>query len=173
MASRPDGVVPIEQTRTTMTQLLLPGQSNNHGNAFGGQIMAWCDICAAVSAQRFCRGEVVTASMDQLVFRRPVRRGMVVILSAQVNRSWGTSMEVGVRVEREPPTCDEREHAATAYLTFVSVDEQGKPETVTQVDPETAEEIRRYQDAQTRRSFRLERRKALQANRASISTEED
>ena len=88
-----------------MTQIVLPGDTNNHGTAFGGQIAAWCDICAAVAAQRFCRLPVVTASMDQLHFLQPVKKGMVVILRSQVNQAWKTSMEVGVRVElsRYPP----------------------------------------------------------------------
>ena len=78
-------------------------------------------------------------------------------------------MEVGVRVEREPPTCELREHAATAYLTFVSVDEEGQPTPVPTLNPETQEELRRYQDAQTRREFRLKRRTALKANREAMS----
>ncbi len=163
MTSREEVVVPIEQTRTVMTQLLLPGQSNNHGNAFGGQIMAWCDICAAVSAQRFCRGEVVTASMDQLVFRRPVRRGMVVMLSAQVNRSWGTSMEVGVRVEAEDPKAGTRVHCCSAYLTFVHLDAHGRPAPVPRLDPGI--DRQRYEEAQTRRAARLDLRDQIRQGR--------
>ncbi len=156
--------VPVEVSRTEMTWLLLPGQTNNHGNAFGGQIMAWCDICAAVAAQRFCRGEVVTASMDQLEFRRPVRRGMVVVLRAQVNRSWNTSMEVGVRVEAEDPKAGTRVHCCSAYLTFVHVDPDGKPLPVPDVKPEVDE--RRYEEAQHRREARLALRTRLRAARA-------
>ena len=157
-------VVPIQDTRTEMTQLLLPGQTNNHGNAFGGQIMAWCDICAAVAAQRFCRGEVVTASMDQLAFRKPVRAGMVVVLRAQVNRSWGTSMEVGVRVEAEDPKVGRREHCCSAYLTFVHLDETGQPAQVPRLDP--GDELGRFEEAQTRRQARLALRDTLRARRA-------
>ena len=156
--------VHIRETRTEMTQLLLPGQTNNHGNAFGGQIMAWCDICAAVAAQRFCRGEVVTASMDQLAFRKPVRAGMVVVLQAQVNRSWGTSMEVGVRVEAEDPKVGRREHCCSAYLTFVHLDDAGHPAAVPRLDP--GDETRRYAEAQTRREARLSLRATLRARRA-------
>lgn len=161
--SAPRTTIPVEQTRTVMTQLLLPGQSNNHGNAFGGQIMAWCDICAAVSAQRFCRGEVVTASMDQLVFKRPVRRGMVVVLRAQVNRSWGTSMEVGVRVEAEDPKAGSRVHCCSAYLTFVHLDGHGHPAPVPGVEPEP--DARRFEEAQARREARLALRERLQSGR--------
>jgi len=157
-------VVHIDETRTEMTQLLLPGQTNNHGNAFGGQIMAWCDICAAVAAQRFCRGEVVTASMDQLAFRKPVKAGMVVVLRAQVNRSWGTSMEVGVRVEAEDPKVGRREHCCSAYLTFVHLDPEGRPARVPRLDP--GGESRRYDEAQDRREARLSLRDTLRSRRA-------
>lgn len=160
----PTAPVPVAQTRTVMTQLLLPGQSNNHGNAFGGQIMAWCDICAAVAAQRFCRGEVVTASMDQLVFKRPVRRGMVVVMHAQVNRSWGTSMEVGVRVEAEDPKAGTREHCCSAYLTFVHLDADGRPAPVPRLEP--GDQARRFDEAQARREARLALRDRIRTGRA-------
>jgi len=157
-------MVHIDVTRTEMTQLLLPGQTNNHGNAFGGQIMAWCDICAAVAAQRFCRGEVVTASMDQLAFRKPVKSGMVVVLRAQVNRSWGTSMEVGVRVEAEDPKVGRRVHCCSAYLTFVHLDENGRPASVPRLDPGV--DGRRFDEAQARREARLSLRDTIRAQRA-------
>lgn len=159
--------VAVATTRTEMTQLLLPGQTNNHGNAFGGQIMAWCDICAAVAAQRFCRGEVVTASMDQLVFRRPVRRGMVVVLRAQVNRAWGSSMEVGVRVEAEDPKAGIRQHCCSAYLTFVHLDADGRPSSVPTLDPGPEPiDQQRYKEAGVRRESRLSLRDLIRAGRA-------
>ena len=88
-----------EDTMVEMTQLVLPSHTNNHGTAFGGQIAAWVDVCAAVSAQRFCRMPVVTASMDALHFLQPVHQGMVVILKSTVNCAWRSSMEIGVRIE--------------------------------------------------------------------------
>ena len=96
-------IVSPEETTVEMTQLVLPSNTNNLGTAFGGQIAAWVDICAAVSAQRFCRMSVVTASMDALHFLNPVHQGMVVILKSTVNAAWNTSMEIGVRVESEDP----------------------------------------------------------------------
>ena len=90
-------IISVEDTKVQMTELVLPSHSNNHGTAFGGQIAAWCDIAAAISAQRFCRSPVVTVSMDQLHFLEPVRKGMVVILQAKVNQdefidgNWCTS----------------------------------------------------------------------------------
>ena len=117
-----------------MTQIVLPSHANNHGTVFGGQMAAWIDVCAAVSAQRFARKAVVTASMDEIHFVQPVRRGMVVILKARVNQAWGSSMEVGVRVEAEDPRTGDTAHCCTAYLTFVAINDDGKPSQVPLLD---------------------------------------
>ena len=98
-------------------------------------------------------------------FLIPIKLGDTVIIQASVNYTHKTSMEVGIRVEREPPTCEFREHAATAYLTFVAVDEAGRPTEVEAVSPSGEEEERRYQDAIIRREARLERRRKLQERR--------
>jgi len=142
-----------------MTQIVLPTHTNNHGTAFGGQIAAWCDICAAVAAQRFARGAVVTASMDQLHFLLPVRRGMVVVLLGEVNRAWRTSMEVGVRVEAEDPATGARVHCCTAYLTFVGLDAEGRPRQLPALDV-SGDEVaaRRFEEAGLRRAARLKMR---------------
>ena len=147
------------QTKVEMTQIVLPSHTNNHGTAFGGQIAAWCDICAAVSAQRFCRTPVVTASMDQLHFLKPVRHGMVVILKAQVNQAWRSSMEVGVRVEAEDPCSGVIEHCCSAYLTFVSLREEGGLSQLPELDLEdNPVGKRRAQEANLRREHRLHMR---------------
>lgn len=143
-------------TRVEMTQIVLPSFTNNHGTAFGGQIAAWTDICASVAAQRFSRGPVVTASMDQLHFLIPVKLGMIVVLQAQVNQSWRTSMEIGVRIEAEDPRTGLRAHCCTAYLTFVALDDAGDPRAVPRIDTDgdpTAE--RRAAEAIMRRDNRL------------------
>ena len=152
-------MIPDAQTRVEMTQIVLPQHSNNHGTVFGGQIAAWMDIAAAVSAQRFCRLPVVTASMDQLVFKRGVKLGMVVILQAQVNRAWRSSMEVGVRVEAEDPITGERLHCCSAYLTFVAIGSMGDPCNVPALDVgDDPEAMRRNTAAQKRRDVRLSMR---------------
>lgn len=151
--------VAASATRVEMTQIVLPGHTNALDTAFGGQIAAWADICAAVAAQRFCRGPAVTASMDQLDFRRPVRKGMTVVLKAQVNRAWTTSMECGVRVETEDPFTGERQHCCTAYFTFVALGPDGTKRTVPALDCEgDPVALRRYEAAELRRNSRLELR---------------
>lgn len=148
-----------------MTEMVLPPDTNYHGTVFGGRILQWIDIAGAISAQRHCRCKVVTASIDDMHFVVPIALGDTVVLKACVNYVGRSSMEVGVRVEREPPTADFREHAATAYLTYVGLDETGKPTPVAPLLPTSDEEKRRFTNAETRRAFRLARRKALLAGR--------
>lgn len=141
-----------------MTEIVLPSHANGLGTVFGGQVAAWIDIAAGVAAMRHARNIAVTASMDDLHFMAPVHVGEVLILKAHVNRAFNTSMEVGVRVEAENPLTGERRHTATAYLTFVAIDRDGQRLPVPPLLPETEAEQRRYQQAEQRRLWRLERR---------------
>jgi acyl-CoA hydrolase len=158
-------IVHPRDTRCEMTQLVLPGDCNALDTAFGGKVMAWVDICAAVSCQRFVRGNVVTAAMDELSFKAPIRRGKVAVLRATVNRAWRTSMEVGVRVEEEDPHTGTRTHTSTAYLTFVALDDRFRPQQVPELRPQTPAEQRRYDEAGQRRANRLAAREQLLASR--------
>ncbi len=141
-----------------MTQLVLPSHINALGTIFGGTLMSWIDIAAAISAQRHSNSTVVTASIDQLAFVAPVYKGWVVNLKACVNYVARTSMEVGVRVDAENPRTGETFHTSSAYLTFVAVNEQGKPVAVPGLLLSDENEIRRHQAAARRRSHRLEER---------------
>ena len=147
---------PPSASRVSMTELVLPSNANAVGTMFGGTLMAWIDICAAIAAQRHSRGWVVTASMDQLDFDSPIQVGDVVSLTSQVNFAGRSSMEVGVRVEREVPTAGERVHAARAYLTFVAIDAAGKARPVPPIAPVTEEEHIRFEEASIRKAKRLE-----------------
>lgn len=147
------------QTRVEMTQIVLPEHTNALGTIFGGQVAAWIDISAAISAQRFCRRQVVTVSIDELEFLHPIHRGHIAIFQAVVNAAWTTSMEVGVRVEGEDPLTGTRTHTASAWLTFVAVDEAGRPTRVPRLLPETAEERARMERAHARRAHRLANRR--------------
>ncbi|RME20504.1 MAG: acyl-CoA thioesterase [Deltaproteobacteria bacterium] len=147
-----------------MTQIVLPTHTNNHGTVFGGQIAAWIDICAAVSAQRYSQGPVVTASIDQLHFMAAVKQGMIVILRSQVNMAWRSSMEIGVRIEAEDPITGRREHCCSAYTTFVALDDEGHPRPIAPFDPgDDPEARRRAEQAGMRRQIRLEMRRRRQA----------
>lgn len=143
-------------SRVMMTESVLPGDANPLGTAFGGKIAQWIDIAAAVACQRHCRRRVVTASMDDLHFLRPIKVGMIVELRAQVNAVFRTSMEAGVRIDSEDPLTGERRHVCTAFATFVAQDASGKPVEVPRLELETDEDRRRCADAAERRRIRLE-----------------
>ncbi|MEN0059205.1 MAG: acyl-CoA thioesterase [Bdellovibrio sp.] len=139
-----------------MTQLVLPSHTNSFGTIFGGTIMSWIDIAAAIAAQRHSNKEVVTASVDRLDFVAPVYKGWVVNLKARVNFTSRTSMEVGVRVDAENPRTGETFHTSTAYCTFVALGSNGKPTEVPSLILETEEDKRRFAEAQRRRELRLQ-----------------
>jgi acyl-CoA hydrolase len=155
--------IPPASTRVEMTQIVLPEHTNARGTIFGGQVAAWIDISAAISAQRFCRRSVVTASIDELHFLHPIQRGHIAIFQAMVNCAWKHSMEVGVRVEGEDPLTGQRTHTASAYLTFVALDEEGRPVPVPALDPQNADELRRQREGERRRARRLEYKKLRMA----------
>ncbi len=130
--------------------LLMPHQANPYGTAFGGVIIAWIDMIASMAAQRHCAKEVVTASIDSLSFKEPIRVGDHVVLKASVNYVGRTSMEVGVRVIREDPYSTKQIIATTAHLTFVALGKDKRPCPVVPLLPETADEKRRYENAKLR-----------------------
>ncbi|MCH7494664.1 MAG: acyl-CoA thioesterase [Candidatus Marinimicrobia bacterium] len=139
-----------------MAEIVLPNDANPLGNMLGGKVMHLIDIAASMSAMRLCRKPVVTVSVDSLDFRYPIKVGHMILLKASVNYTHRTSMEVGVRVESENPLTGKRYHTSSAYLTFVALDEQGKPTEVPAVVPETEEEKERFKAAELRRAYRME-----------------
>ena len=142
-----------------MHELILPNDSNNLDTVFGGKVMQYMDLCAAMSAYKFARTAVVTASVDRLDFLAPARVGDMLILKSSVNYSHNTSMEVGVHIDAENVKTGKRRHTASAYLTFVSLDSNGKPQKVDDIIPESDDEKRRYNEGKERHMQRLERLK--------------
>jgi acyl-CoA hydrolase len=149
------------QSAVETRYLVMPAQANPQGTAFGGAIVGWIDMTAAMAAQRHCGCEVVTAGIDSLVFRQPIRIGDHVILKAAVNYVSRSSMEVGVRVIREDPYSGEQVLATTAHLTLVALDENRRPAPVLPLLPETPQEKQRYENARLRVQARKERLQAI------------
>ncbi len=147
----------VSASQVTMTELVLPSHTNALDTIFGGVIMSWIDICAAIAAQRHSQKAVVTASIDKLSFIAPVRKGWVVNLKASVNFVSRTSMEVGVRVDAENPKTGEVFHTASAYTTFVAIGGSGKPAEVPPLIIENSEQQRRFDQAKARRAARLQK----------------
>lgn len=148
----------VSESQITMTELVLPNHTNQLGKLLGGQLMHWIDICAALCASKHNYRVCVTASVDRIDFIHSINLGDAVILTASLNRVFNTSMEVGVKVFAESFKEGKRVHTNTAYLTFVSVDANGKPVKAIEAVPETPEEKRRYEEALQRRENRLKNR---------------
>ena len=135
-----------------------PEDANPVGNVHGGVVMKYIDTAAGAVATRHARRFAVTASIDRLDFHSPVFIGNLLILKASLNLVGRTSMEVGVRVEAENPLTGEVRHTASAYLTFVALDEKGQPTPVPPLICETDEEKLRHRQAEIRRQYRLAER---------------
>lgn len=149
---------PVSASSLEFTHLVLPPDTNALGTIFGGRIMEWVDIAGSIVSSRHCRKVVVTASMDALHFLAAVKLGDIVILKASVNFAHRTSMEIGVRIESENPLTGERRHTSSAYLTFVGLDDLGRPTEVPPVLPVTDDEKRRFEEGKARYEERKKRR---------------
>jgi len=153
----------VEESSAVMSQLMSHQDTNLAGNVHGGVIMKLIDTAAGVAAVRHSRSNVVTASIDRLDFHHPVFVGDLLTLRATLNFIGRTSMEVGVRVETENPMTGERRHTASAYLTYVALDRDGRPIPLPPLILETEEEMRRNREAKARRETRLVEKKKEKA----------
>lgn len=142
-------------TVTTMSELILPNDTNTLGNLMGGRLMHWMDIAAAMASMKHCNCPVVTASADNISFQNPVRLGNVVTIEAKVTRAFSSSMEVYIKVHGEDLPTQFKYLSNEAYMTFVALDPNGNPRPVPELIPETEEEIKRFDGALRRRQLRL------------------
>jgi acyl-CoA hydrolase len=148
---------PPSESFTEMTELVLPQHTNAIGTAFGGVIMSWVDICSSIAAKRHCGRVCVTARVDALEFKAPIKVGDVVRLTARLNAAFTTSMEIAVRVEREHAHTGQRSLCADARATFVNLGDDGKPCPVPPLLTESDDDRRVAVEAAERR----EQRRAL------------
>lgn len=139
------------ESNVMMSHMMLPNNANPDGNVHGGDIMKFIDNAAGVVAMRHARATVVTAAIDRLDFHRPVYIGNLLILKASLNATGKSSMEIGVRVEAEDLRTGSLSHIASAYLTFVALDENQKPTAVPPFVPESPEALRRQREAAERK----------------------
>jgi uncharacterized protein (TIGR00369 family) len=149
----------VKETTIVMAQLMQQHDANLAGNVHGGVIMYMIDTTAGAAAARHARSNVVTASIDRLNFHHPVYVGDLLTLKASINMVGKSSMEIGVRVESENLVTGEIRHTASAYLTFVALNRDGRPLEIESLLPETDDEIRRNREARSRREMRLLERK--------------
>jgi acyl-CoA hydrolase len=154
------GKRPSESEMTT-ARLMMPTDANILGNVFGGAIMRYMDEIAAIVAWRHAGTNVVTASIDRMNFYAPVYVGNLLILKASVNFVGHTSMEIGVRLEAQDPSTRKGTHTGSCYLTYVALDEKGKPTAIPPLLVSTMTEKRRFNEALARRKLREEQNRVI------------
>ena len=159
---------PPSESTTVLAHWMGIADANASGDIHGGTIMKLVDEAAGAASVRHSRRRTVTASMDRMSFLVPIKIGQLVTFTATVNAAWNTSMEVGVRVEAEDPLSGEVRHASTAYLTFVALDDEGRPAPVRGITPQSADEERRMREAGIRRKHRLAEREAIEHGRKAF-----
>lgn len=141
---------PVSESHIQMREMVMPHHTNPQNTIFGGTVMSWIDIAAAMCAAKHCNKPVVTVHVDELHFISPIKVGEHVIIKASVNYVGRSSIVVGVRVESENPYTNKIKTTTRAYLTFVALDENGKPTSVPRLKISNEEEKRRYENAQKR-----------------------
>ena len=154
---------PVAESAALLAHWMGPVDANGSGNIHGGVIMKLIDEVAGVAAVKYSRSRVVTVGMDRMAFLVPIVIGDLVTFKGMVNAAWHTSMEIGVRVESEDPRSGEVRHTNTAYLTFVALDDDGRPAPVPPAVATTPTERRRMREAEIRRANRLAEREAILA----------
>ncbi len=152
------GKAPSKSSVDQNVYKVFPNDLNSEYTVFGGLVMSLCDRTALIVAERHSGSACVTAAVDSLNFLAPARAGDTLLVKAAVNRSWRSSMEIGVHVAAEDSYTGDTRHVVSAYFTFVALDKSGKTRTVPAVLPETDIEKRRYEQAQARRDGRLSTR---------------
>ena len=145
----------VSESTTTMTELVLPNDTNPLQNLRGGRLLHWMDIAAAIAAQKHCNSITVTAGVDNVSFENPIHIGNVVTIHAEITRSFNTSMEVFIKVYAEDIPEGTKKLCNEAYYTFVGLTKEGKPLKVPAVIPETSDQEARYESAMRRRELRL------------------
>lgn len=146
----------VDESRTVMTEMVMPNDTNPMGNLMGGNLMKWMDIVAAICAGKHCNSQVVTVSVDHVSFQKPIYKGDIVTLEACVTRAFNSSVEIAVEVFAADMKGGNPRRCNHAYLTFVALDDAtGKPKPIPAVIPLSNEEEKLYEGAARRRELRL------------------
>lgn len=144
-----------KESFTIMNELVLPNDTNTLNNLMGGRLLHWMDIAAAISAQKHCNRIVVTASVDNVSFKQPIKLGDVITIEAKVTRAFNTSVEVRLDVWAENIPSGTRTKSNEAYYTFVALDQNGSTIPVPELVPESDDELELFAGALRRRQLRL------------------
>jgi acyl-CoA hydrolase len=145
----------VQESFTIMNELVLPNDTNVFGNLMGGRLMYWMDIAAGIACGKHCNAPAVTASVDNISFKNPIKLGNVVHIESKVTRAFNTSMEIHIKVWGEDTLHQYKYESNEAYFTFVALDPNGKPRPIPQAIPNNEDENRLYEGALRRRQVRL------------------
>lgn len=153
---------------SVMTEMVLPNDTNTLNHLMGGRMLHWIDIAGAIAAQKHCNRVVVTASVDNVSFKEPIKLGNIITLQAKVSRAFTSSMEVHIEVFAEDIPKGTKVKTHDAFYTYVAIDEAYKPVAVPELIPETEEERQLYVSAARRRQMRLVLAGKLQPHEADL-----
>ncbi len=144
-----------KETKISMSEMVMPNDTNNLNTLFGGKLMYWMDMAAAICAQQHTNSIVVTASVDNITFKKPIYKGDVVTLNSLITRVFSSSMEIFIEVTAQNSTNKKIIKSNTAFFTFVSLNKKGKPKKAVNVYPEDESDRKLYDGALRRRQLRL------------------
>jgi len=144
-----------KESKVSMSEMVMPNDTNNLDTLFGGKLMNWMDIAAAICAHKHCKKTVVTASVDNISFKVPIQKGDIVTLNAHITRCFNSSMEIFIDVKAENHKTNQKIESNTAFFTFVALNSKGVPSKIPSIKPESIKEKKLYDGALRRRQLRL------------------
>ena len=148
-------MITTQSTKISMSEMVMPNDTNNLNTLFGGKLMYWMDMAAAICANKHTNNVVVTASVDNITFKAPINKGDIVTLNAFITRVFNTSMEVFIEVTAQNTNKKEKIESNTAFFTFVALNQKGKPVKVNEIYPENKNDKKLFDGALRRRQLRL------------------
>ena len=147
--------IATQSTKISMSEMIMPNDTNNLNTLFGGKLMYWMDMAAAICANKHTNNVVVTASVDNITFKAPIHKGDIVTLNAFITRVFNTSMEIFIEVTAQNSNKKEKIESNTAFFTFVALNQKGKPVKVNEIYPENKNDKKLFDGALRRRQLRL------------------
>ena len=155
MKNMEEKMITTQSTKISMSEMVMPNDTNNLNTLFGGKLMYWMDMAAAICAHKHTNNVVVTASVDNITFKAPINKGDIVTLNAFITRVFNTSMEIFIEVTAQNTNKKEKIESNTAFFTFVALNQKGKPVKVSEIHPENENDKKLFDGALRRRQLRL------------------
>ena len=148
-------MITTQSTKISMSEIVMPNDTNNLNTLFGGKLMYWMDMAAAICAHKHTNSVVVTASVDNITFKAPIHKGDIVTLNAFITRVFNTSMEIFIEVTAQNTNNKEKIESNTAFFTFVALNQKGKPVKINKIYPENENDKKLFDGALRRKQLKL------------------